>query len=96
MTGTLTGSVDRARSGVASGTLNSSRQAGSVLGVAVFGSLVAQDARFTTGFHIALLISLGLIVIGVVVASTIADERNAGAETRRQPVTRVVSSARGR
>lgn len=74
-------SVDRARSGVASGTLNTSRQAGSVLGVAGFGSLVAQDTRFTAGHHIALLISLGLVLTAVVVAATVTDDPSTGAET---------------
>lgn len=73
MTSTLLGSVDRARSGVAAGTLNSSRQAGSVLGVAVFGSLVAQDAHFMSGFHIALVISLGVVVIAAGLAWRITD-----------------------
>jgi MFS transporter, DHA2 family, methylenomycin A resistance protein len=63
MTGALMGSVDRARSGVASGALNTSRQAGSVLGVAVFGSLVAGQAQFVTGLHAALVISL-VVVLG--------------------------------
>jgi len=43
MTSTLLGSVDRTRSGVASGTLNTARQTGSAVGVALFGSLVTGD-----------------------------------------------------
>jgi DHA2 family methylenomycin A resistance protein-like MFS transporter len=35
----LLGSVDRAHSGIASGTLNTARQTGSVIGVALFGTL---------------------------------------------------------
>ena len=42
MTASLLGSVDRSRSGIASGTLNTARQTGSVIGVALFGSLVAS------------------------------------------------------
>src|SRR6201999_3009945 len=47
MTAGLMGSVERNLSGVASGTLNTMRQSGSVLGVAVFGSLLGGD--FTHG-----------------------------------------------
>jgi MFS transporter, DHA2 family, methylenomycin A resistance protein len=68
MTSTLMGSVDRSRSGMAAGTLNAMRQAGSVLGVAVFGSLIAARGHFTTGFHVALVIAL--IVIGAGAAFT--------------------------
>ena len=46
LTSTLLGSVEKARSGVAAGVLNSTRQTGSVLGVAVFGSLIATGRRF--------------------------------------------------
>ena len=64
MTSTLMGSVDRSRSGVASGALNAMRQAGSVLGVAVFGSLIAAKGNFTTGFHVGLVIALTVIGAG--------------------------------
>lgn len=74
MIGTLMGAVDRARSGVASGTLNSSRQSGSVLGVAVFGSLVARRGHFVTGFHTTLVISLVLVVIAAGLASRISTQ----------------------
>jgi DHA2 family methylenomycin A resistance protein-like MFS transporter len=42
LTHALLGSVDKARSGIASGVLNASRQTGSVLGVSLFGSLIAS------------------------------------------------------
>ena len=71
MTNALMGSVDRSRSGIASGTLNMSRQTGSVLGVAVFGSLVAARGRFIAGFHTALVISIGLVIVGMLLASRI-------------------------
>jgi MFS transporter, DHA2 family, methylenomycin A resistance protein len=41
ITSALLGSVDQSRSGIASGTLTAFRQTGSVLGVALFGSLLA-------------------------------------------------------
>jgi DHA2 family methylenomycin A resistance protein-like MFS transporter len=64
MTATLLGSVEKKRSGVAAGVLNSTRQTGSVLGVALFGSLIAgQGDAFLFGTRAALLIS-ALLLIG--------------------------------
>jgi len=62
LTSTLLGSVEKARSGVAAGVLNSTRQTGSVLGVAVFGSLIAQADAFLFGARIALIISAALLI----------------------------------
>jgi len=62
LTSTLLGSVDKARSGVAAGVLNSTRQTGSVLGVAVFGSLIGQADAFLFGARIALIISTVLLI----------------------------------
>jgi DHA2 family methylenomycin A resistance protein-like MFS transporter len=64
MTSSLLGSVDRSRSGIASGSLNSMRQAGSVIGVSLFGSLIAGEGRFFPGLHAALLVSAGLLLAG--------------------------------
>jgi len=71
MTNALMGSVERSRSGVASGTLNTTRQTGSVIGVAVFGSLVAAHGHFIWGFRAALAISIGLVIAGMLLASRI-------------------------
>jgi MFS transporter, DHA2 family, methylenomycin A resistance protein len=65
MTNALLGSVEQSRSGIASGTLTTSRQTGSVLGIAVFGSLIAAGGHFIGGFHIALAISIALLATGV-------------------------------
>jgi DHA2 family methylenomycin A resistance protein-like MFS transporter len=62
LTSTLLGSVEKSRSGVAAGVLNSTRQTGSVLGVAVFGSLIAQGDAFLFGTRIALIISAALFI----------------------------------
>jgi DHA2 family methylenomycin A resistance protein-like MFS transporter len=62
MTASLLGTVDRSRSGVASGTLNTARQTGSVVGVALYGALIA-GGRFAAGLHSALLITVGLSVL---------------------------------
>jgi MFS transporter, DHA2 family, methylenomycin A resistance protein len=68
LTSMLLGSVDKARSGVASGVLNSARQTGSVIGVALFGTLVANDAKFILGFRIALGLAVGLLAASTAIA----------------------------
>jgi DHA2 family methylenomycin A resistance protein-like MFS transporter len=60
MTSALMGSVDRSQSGIASGTLNTLRQTGSVVGVALFGSLIATSV--VGGLHVALAISIALLL----------------------------------
>ena len=62
LTSTLLGSVEKSRSGVAAGVLNATRQTGSVLGVALFGSLLGSTGAFTTGARIALVISIVLLL----------------------------------
>ncbi|WP_029583429.1 MFS transporter [Bradyrhizobium sp. URHD0069] len=62
LTSALLGSVEKSRSGVAAGVLNSTRQTGSVLGVALFGSLAGQPSTFMTGAHGSLVISAGLLL----------------------------------
>ena len=51
LTSTLLGSVEKSRSGIAAGVLNATRQTGSVLGVALFGSLVGQSGGLMSGLH---------------------------------------------
>ncbi|PRC92515.1 MFS transporter [Solimicrobium silvestre] len=48
------GTVDKNRSGVAAAVLNSARQTGAALGVAIFGSLIAALHPFEVGMHAAL------------------------------------------
>jgi MFS transporter, DHA2 family, methylenomycin A resistance protein len=60
--------VDKSRSGVAAGVLNSTRQTGSVLGVALFGSLCGAAGAFTTGARIALVISVVLLLAAAAIA----------------------------
>jgi MFS transporter, DHA2 family, methylenomycin A resistance protein len=63
LTSTLLGSVEKSRSGIAAGVLNATRQTGSVLGVALFGSLAGQANAFIAGAHASLLISAALLLI---------------------------------
>ena len=67
LTATLLGSVEKSRSGIAAGVLNATRQTGSVLGVALFGSLIGQPDAFMRGAHEALMISVALLAIAGVV-----------------------------
>src|SRR5258708_22737031 len=62
LTSTLLGSVEKSRSGIAAGVLNSTRQTGSVLGVALFGSLAGQANAFMAGMHESLMISAFLLL----------------------------------
>jgi DHA2 family methylenomycin A resistance protein-like MFS transporter len=62
LTSALLGSVEKSRSGLAAGVLNSTRQTGSVLGVALFGSLVEQSGAFVAGARASLIISTIVLV----------------------------------
>lgn len=74
MTNAMLGSVDAANAGIASGVLNASRQLGGLIGVAVMGLLVGQNAsgHFLSGLRsaliwsvIALAVSAALSVYGI-------------------------------
>jgi MFS transporter, DHA2 family, methylenomycin A resistance protein len=62
LTSALLGSVEKSRSGIAAGVLNATRQTGSVLGVALFGSLVANADSFMAGAQGALVISASVLL----------------------------------
>src|SRR5262249_59480992 len=62
LTSALLGSVDRSRSGIAAGVLNATRQTGSVLGVALFGSLAGQAGAFMTRLHAPPVLSVFLLL----------------------------------
>ena len=66
LTSTLLGSVEKSRSGIAAGVLNATRQTGSVIGVALFGSLVGEGNAFMTGAHASLVISAAVLLAGAV------------------------------
>jgi DHA2 family methylenomycin A resistance protein-like MFS transporter len=66
LTSTLLSSVEKSRSGIAAGVLNATRQTGSVLGVALFGSLVGGSNAFMTGAHASLVISAAVLLAGAV------------------------------
>jgi DHA2 family methylenomycin A resistance protein-like MFS transporter len=70
LTSTLLGSVNKAaRSGVAAGVLNATRQTGSVLGVALFGSFITSSQTFVLGARAALVTSTALLVAAAAVVA---------------------------
>jgi len=58
--------VDKA--GIGSAVLNSARQVGGSLGIAVMGAIVAAGSDFLTGFHDALKVGSLLCLVGAAVA----------------------------
>lgn len=66
-TAALMGTVDARRAGIAAGVLNSARQAGAALGVAVFGTLLAVEPRFIDGMRESLWVSCALSVVAIAV-----------------------------
>ena len=62
ITSALLGSVAPAQSGIASGTFTAFRQTGSVLGVAVFGTLLA-GLHPSTGLEVTFAIGAGLVAV---------------------------------
>lgn len=50
-------SIPEERSGLAAGAFNTSRQIGSLIGVAIFGTIVSTAINFTSGMQIALFLS---------------------------------------
>jgi DHA2 family methylenomycin A resistance protein-like MFS transporter len=65
--------------GIAAGTLNASRQLGSTLGVAVFGTLVAAGT-FMTGYHLSVLVGSAVFAAGALVAWVTAPRHDSAAE----------------
>ncbi|MEV0777445.1 MFS transporter [Streptomyces sp. NPDC050428] len=68
LTSLLLDQVPAERAGTASGVLNTSRQVGGALAVAVFGALVADRAQFTEGLHTSLAIAAAVVLITTAVS----------------------------
>jgi MFS transporter, DHA2 family, methylenomycin A resistance protein len=62
LTALLVSSVPAERAGTASGVLNTCRQLGGALAVAVFGALVAQQETFVHGMQVSLVIAAVLLL----------------------------------
>ena len=67
LTSALLGSVEKEKSGIAAGVLNATRQSGSVIGVALFGAIVARAGHFVAGAHSVLLICIALLLASALV-----------------------------
>jgi MFS transporter, DHA2 family, methylenomycin A resistance protein len=76
LTSTLLGSVEKARSGIAAGVLNATRQTGSVLGVALFGSLIGRANEFIPGARESLIIS-AILLMGAAATIMLRGHRHA-------------------
>src|SRR6185437_7690550 len=69
MTFVILASVNRGRAGTASGVLNTARQAGGAMGVALFGALVGSGRHMIiAGLHDSALISTGLLFAAAALA----------------------------
>ncbi len=81
----LTAADIAGRGGAAAGLLNTVRQVGSALGVAVAGSLLASRAGFLPGLHLALAVSGAAFLAGVLVTLAWVDRRADRRVDRRRP-----------
>jgi DHA2 family methylenomycin A resistance protein-like MFS transporter len=70
MTTSILSAVDKSQAGTASAVLNTARQVGGAMGVAIFGALIAgaDPASAIHGIQMALVVSTGLLLMGALVA----------------------------
>lgn len=73
-TAALLSAVSPERSGTAGGVLNTSRQLGGALAVAVFGALLGDPATFQTGLRVSLSIA-GAVALGAAVVTRLLGTR---------------------
>jgi DHA2 family methylenomycin A resistance protein-like MFS transporter len=71
LTTTLLDAIPADQAGLAAGMLNSSRQAGGTLAVAVFGALVAQRAAFVSGMRDSILIGVLMLLAATAAGLTL-------------------------
>jgi MFS family permease len=89
-TAAATRSVPVDKAGVGSAVLNSARQVGGTMGIALMGAIMAEKAggertpeAFMRGFESALLVAAGIAIVGAVVAFTLVRPHDgAGAPER--------------
>lgn len=68
-TGVLLNSVHGHDAGTASGVFNTSRQIGGALAIAVFGALLANQARFMHGVRVSLIIAAAVAMLAAIAAA---------------------------
>ncbi|MGF6788066.1 MFS transporter [Paraburkholderia sp. 35.1] len=85
MTTAVLASTEARRAGTASAVLNTARQAGGAVGVAAFGALAggAAATQIVPGMQAATAISVGLLVLGLVLACFVHPEPHAAASSAR-------------
>lgn len=86
MTAALLAAAPVPRLGVASGVLNSSRQAGGVIGVALFGSLIAGSG-FAGGLRASMLVAAGALLLAALLALRYLTNRTATSTVASTVVT---------
>lgn len=69
-------SVPEDRAGIASGAFSASRQIGSLLGVATFGSIINASDHFISGMHICLIIATAVFLCGCLAAFVCVDKKD--------------------
>lgn len=92
MTALLMNSVPAERAGTASGVLNTCRQLGGALSVAVFGALVAHRATFLAGLQVSLVIA-ALLLFATAAASLLLPRVPAATAQAEQPPARPLDRA---
>jgi DHA2 family methylenomycin A resistance protein-like MFS transporter len=60
-------STPEGRAGIAAGTFNASRQLGSLIGVAIFGTIISTVGHFMTGMYLCLLIGVVVFFSGSII-----------------------------
>ena len=95
-----TRSVPVDKAGVGSAVLNSARQVGGTMGIAVMGAIVAAEAgaertpeAFMRGFEAALLVAAAIAVVGAIVAFALVPARGGRLRPRRDAAIEPVSDA---
>jgi MFS transporter, DHA2 family, methylenomycin A resistance protein len=63
VTAAVMGSAPAEQAGVASGVINTARQMGGVIGVALLGTLVAHRGGFTAGLRVSMLVAVGSFAV---------------------------------
>jgi EmrB/QacA subfamily drug resistance transporter len=94
-----TRSVPVDKAGVGAAVLNSARQVGGTMGVAIMGAIVAAEASgertpdaFMRGFETALLVAAGIAVVGAVVAYVLVRPHEEAGRTERTAAEPVASA----